>query len=532
MHSVAPEDVDQAVATTTVQGAAGTIVLEGELTWQQKVLLTLEEPSYSTLAQVFSYFILVVICASIASFVLEAEPSLADWTGWYYMEIGSTLVFTIEYLLRFWVCNAFGAPTRLQFLRTPMNILDVVAVLPFYVELLSQSVEGLLGPLRVLRSVRLIRIFRIFRLSRYSMGMAVMIHSLGASVQPLAILVFFLIIGGTLFSSLLYYAEKMYCPDIANMSPAEFALHKEECIDHNFDSSGMRCCDEHGSAIGFASIMDATWWCAVTMTTVGYGDKVPATKLGQFIGGLTILSGIVLISLPVAIVGSRFQAAYEDAELEQQREVLEEKDLAAMAETKKSEGAESSGLPTTTWERSQSDDPGLNRSSSAKQMAGVRAVNTTKDISRKGTMAIRNRSLFRTSSVSGGRKMPRGKTRSRRSGTGWTSQDGETEVDSEEEQDAAIADKSEQLRQDLERLLRRSSLSSATREQVRLVVALLDHIGSTEEELRKLKEKDAANELRISQTFATLCRAYEATRHLDKSRSRQQVNTDTEVAVG
>ncbi|OLP74657.1 hypothetical protein AK812_SmicGene45744, partial [Symbiodinium microadriaticum] len=73
----------------------------GELTWQQKVLLTLEEPrpqaqpSYSTLAQVFSYFILVVICASIASFVLEAEPSLADWTGWYYMEIGSTLVFTI-----------------------------------------------------------------------------------------------------------------------------------------------------------------------------------------------------------------------------------------------------------------------------------------------------------------------------------------------------------------------------------------------------------------------------------------------------
>ncbi|OLP90378.1 Potassium voltage-gated channel subfamily A member 2 [Symbiodinium microadriaticum] len=341
VHSVAPEDVDQAVATTTVQGAAGTIVLEGELTWQQKVLLTLEEPSYSTLAQVFSYFILVVICASIASFVLEEDEQGEQQAGRAAQQQQQQQ--QEQYLLRFWVCNAFGAPTRLQFLRTPMNILDVVAVLPFYVELLSQSVEGLLGPLRVLRSVRLIRIFRIFRLSRYSMGMAVMIHSLGASVQPLAILVFFLIIGGTLFSSLLYYAEKMYCPDIANMSPAEFALHKEECIDHNFDSSGMRCCDEYGSAIGFASIMDATWWCAVTMTTVGYGDKVPATKLGQFIGGLTILSGIVLISLPVAIVGSRFQAAYEDAELEQQREVLEEKDLAAMAETKKSEGAESSG---------------------------------------------------------------------------------------------------------------------------------------------------------------------------------------------
>eukprot|EP00438_Fugacium_kawagutii_P008188 Skav214682 [mRNA] locus=scaffold923:749788:762423:+ [translate_table: standard] len=62
------------------------------------------------------------------------------------------------------------------------------------------------------------------------------------------------------------------------------------------------------------------------MTTVGYGDKVPATKLGQFVGGMTIVSGIVLISLPVAIVGSRFQSAYEDAELERQRLLLEERD--------------------------------------------------------------------------------------------------------------------------------------------------------------------------------------------------------------
>ena len=62
------------------------------------------------------------------------------------------------------------------------------------------------------------------------------------------------------------------------------------------------------------------------MTTVGYGDKVPATKLGQLVGGFTILAGIVLISLPVAIVGSRFETAFEDAELERQRLALEERD--------------------------------------------------------------------------------------------------------------------------------------------------------------------------------------------------------------
>lgn len=280
-----------------------------KLTWQQRLLLTLEEPSYSLTARVISYFMLLTICGTICFFVLEAEPDLADWEGWYALEIFSTAVFTIEYLLRFLVSNAFGSPTRLEFLRSPMNVLDVLAISPFYVELLSQSVA--VGPLAVLRSVRLIRIFRIFRLSRYSMGMSIMIHSLVASVQPLIILLFFLCIGGTLFSSLVYYAEKMYCPDMQQFTEADFLIHRQECRLSYFDARGRRCCDEWGAAWEFRSIMDATWWCVVTMTTVGYGDKVPATKLGQFIGALTILSGIVLISLPVAIVGSRFQSAYE-----------------------------------------------------------------------------------------------------------------------------------------------------------------------------------------------------------------------------
>lgn len=289
---------------------SGSLLLEDiRLTRRQKLLLILEEPSYSLTARIISYFMLLTICGTICFFVLEAEPDLADWEGWYVLEVISTAIFTIEYLLRFLVCNAFGSPTHLEFLRTPMNVLDVLAISPFYVELLSHSVA--VGPLTILRSVRLIRIFRIFRLSRYSMGMNIMLQSLVASVQPLIILVFFLCIGGTLFSSLVYYAEKMYCPDIERLSAAEFETHRKECINTYFDSQGRRCCDEFGAATGFESIMDSTWWCVVTMTTVGYGDKVPATKLGQFVGGLTVLSGIVLISLPVAIVGSRFQTAYE-----------------------------------------------------------------------------------------------------------------------------------------------------------------------------------------------------------------------------
>lgn len=467
---------------------------QGMLTWRQWLLLTLEEPTYSLPARIISYSMLVTICGTICFFVLEAEPELADWEGWYVLEVFTTVVFTLEYLLRFLVCNAFGRPTRLEFLRTPMNVLDVLAISPFYVEHLSQSVAN--GPLAVLRSVRLIRIFRIFRLSRYSMGMSIMIQSLLASVQPLIILVFFLCIGGTLFSSLVYYAEKLYCPDIPNLSTAEFENHRQECQNTNFDSQGRRCCDEFGSAIGFTSIMDSTWWCVVTMTTVGYGDKVPATKLGQFVGGLTILSGIVLISLPVAIVGSRFQTAYEDAELERQRLMLEEKDRTAMEQE----------VTTTTY-----GSPDGGASSSAQTM--TRRVSPDV-LSHKST-----RKWNQTMSV---KKQSSAKSR-KRDGTGTVGGTGSMEdqdyVDSEDAQDMANAETAEQLRAHLQRLRRTSNLTGATREQIRLLLALLDHIRSTEEKLKKLKERDAQMESRLNQSFSTLCRNYESMKRMEKTRT-------------
>eukprot|EP00435_Cladocopium_sp_Y103_P023228 s189_g5.t1 len=463
---------------------------EGKLTWRQQLLLILEEPSYSLTARIISYFMLLTICGTICFFVLEAEPDLADWEGWYVLEVISTAIFTIEYLLRFLVCNAFGSPTHLEFLRTPMNVLDVLAISPFYVELLSQSVA--VGPLTILRSVRLIRIFRIFRLSRYSMGMNIMLQSLVASVQPLIILVFFLCIGGTLFSSLVYYAEKMYCPDIERLSAAEFETHRKECINTDFDSQGRRCCDEFGAATGFTSIMDSTWWCVVTMTTVGYGDKVPATKLGQFVGGLTILSGIVLISLPVAIVGSRFQTAYEDAELERQRLLLEEKDRSAMEQALNSgtselpEGGVSSSAQTI-MKRTVSPD-----------VMSQKSTGRRRDYS--NSMSLRHQS-----------------TKSRkRSGTSSMDPD---DIDSEDLQDMVNAETAEQLRGHLQRLRRTSNLTGATREQIRLLLALLDHIGSTEEKLKKLKERDAQMEARVNQSFSSLCRNYENSKRLEKVRT-------------
>merc|ERR1719473_408493 len=91
-----------------------------------------------------------------------------------------------------------------------MNIFDLMAILPFYLQLFLQNSST--QALRVLRMVRLVRLFRIFKLGRYSSGMRLVAQALLNSFQALWVLVFFLWIGIFLFSSCLYYAEKMSCP--------------------------------------------------------------------------------------------------------------------------------------------------------------------------------------------------------------------------------------------------------------------------------------------------------------------------------
>eukprot|EP00931_Biecheleriopsis_adriatica_P075616 TRINITY_DN49440_c0_g1_i1.p1 TRINITY_DN49440_c0_g1~~TRINITY_DN49440_c0_g1_i1.p1 ORF type:complete len:524 (+),score=96.03 TRINITY_DN49440_c0_g1_i1:54-1625(+) len=454
-------------------------------TWQQKLLLVMEEPASSLLAQIVSYVILSMICLSIVSFVLEAEPNLADFAGWRYIEIISTALFTLEYILRFAVCNAFdGRPTRCEFVRSPMNVMDLIAILPFYLELiLSLFVDDTQGPIRLLRACRLIRIFRIFRLSKYSMGMALMVQSLLASIQPLMILGFFLCIGVTLFSSLLYYAERMYCPNMDKITQADFLRHQQECKGATFDSLGQRCCDKYGSATGFISIRDTFWWSIVTMTTCGYGDKAPATRLGQFIGSLTMLLGIVLISLPVAIVGSKFQSAYEAAELEHERMLLEERDRKALAEkgaAKEDKLYESLQLASDHASQSQQDsraDSDEAPSDPAPQRPVPPAISVEQTVSKKSLSSKRSQHNL---------------------------------IKSDPPPD--LVEKAESLKKELQRLDGKTAMSVAAKEQIKLVLALLENIIATESRLSHLREKDHAMEIHIGNMFAALCRNYEASK--------------------
>jgi len=313
--------------------------------WRIATYLLFEEPRSSQSAQALSVLILVCIVLSITAFLLETEPSLkgiSDET-WLILEVVCTAVFTGEYLVRLLVCDVAGS-TVCKFLQRPMNVVDLFAVLPFYVWLCMQSFK-LAKALGVLRTLRLVRLFRIFKLGRYSSGLQLMMVALKNSSQALWVLCFFLGMGMLLFSSMIYYVEKMMCPErpllaaepLDDGSPrTQLDQYLEECHARRESQHGL-CCDEHDAPLDFPSIIEASWWAIVTMTTVGFGEVRPRTAPGMLVGTLTMLSGILLIALPIAIIGRKFQEAYEkhqprDAGYKEKKAALEDNACPTMIE--------------------------------------------------------------------------------------------------------------------------------------------------------------------------------------------------------
>jgi voltage-gated potassium channel len=152
-------------------------------------------------------------------------------------------------------------PARLAYAFTPAAIVDFVAVAPFLIEAFTDT---------HLRIVVLVRLLRLFKLGRYSTGFQSLFQAIRRERQ--ALLASFLILVSVVLvsASFAYMAERNAQPE------------------------------------AFGSIPDAIWWAITTVTTVGYGDVVPKTVLGRIVGGLTMISGILMIALPVAIIGSSF----------------------------------------------------------------------------------------------------------------------------------------------------------------------------------------------------------------------------------
>ncbi|NYT04991.1 MAG: ion transporter [Methanomicrobiales archaeon] len=219
----------------------------------------------------FDIFIISMICANVVAVMLESVDGIAaSYPGFFYgFEVVSITVFSIEYLLRIWSATEdprYAEPVRgrFRYAATPFALIDLVAILPFFVPFFIPF------DLRFVRSLRLLRIFRVLKMARYSSALRLLggVLKKELPVITIVLLVVFLIL--IMASSLMYYAER--------------------------DAQPM----------AFASIPAAMWWAIVTLTTVGYGDVCPITPLGKFLGAIIALLGIGLIAVPAGVLASGF----------------------------------------------------------------------------------------------------------------------------------------------------------------------------------------------------------------------------------
>jgi len=239
---------------------------------QKQVYILLESPAnHNRVRKFIIYFIAVLILLNVIVVILETTYGLfIEYHPYFFViDLFTVIVFSIEYILRVWVCvrdPRYSSPLtgRIRYAVSPLALVDLIAITPFYLPLVF-PIE-----LRLLRLLRLLRIFRVLKLGRYSNAFETFADVLKSRKEELIITLIMAVIILILASSALYAVEREAQPD------------------------------------KFASIPDAMWWAVVTLATVGYGDVYPITPLGKFISSLVALSAIGLFALPAGILAAGF----------------------------------------------------------------------------------------------------------------------------------------------------------------------------------------------------------------------------------
>lgn len=258
---------------------------------KQEVYILFERPFSSHTAFLVNGVIFLCIILSTITFVCETLPffRVPPFTEWFWqLEIAFVVVFTVEYAARFWSTPE----AKCRFMCRPMNVLDLLAILPVYLEFFllffmsGQEVQDL----RILRVLRLVRVFRLMKIGKYSAEVETLTRSMARSWEALALL------ASLLFSAMVFFG--------AVLVTLERGKWNEEmgCYVRNGDSS----CSP------FESIPMSFYWGVTTMTTVGYGDATPSTPLGKVAACCSMMCGVLIIALPVAVMGEKFVQAYAD----------------------------------------------------------------------------------------------------------------------------------------------------------------------------------------------------------------------------
>lgn len=221
------------------------------------------------LGLIFDYFLVVLIVLNVIAIMLATvDTIMAEYRQLFFVfEVFSVAVFSIEYLLRVWSSvevkndQESHVKARLKYMVSPMAIIDLAAILPFYLGLFI-SLD--------LRFLRVLRLLRVMKLGRYSSAMQLLFDVIKQEYRILLASQFLLVMLMIIASSGIYLIEHQVQP-------------------------------EH-----FSSIPQSMWWAVVTLTTLGYGDVVPITALGRFFAGTITILSLAMVALPSGILASSF----------------------------------------------------------------------------------------------------------------------------------------------------------------------------------------------------------------------------------
>lgn len=230
--------------------------------------------------------LIALIATSVIAVILESMPSMEARFGeeLALFEVITVAIFTVEYLLRLWSSveiesspGVTATQARLKYMTSFHAIIDLLAILPFYLLML-----GTFGSVDM-RFLRAVRLLRVLKLTRYSAAMNMLFLTFRENGKALAAAFLILVTTMLLAASGMYYFER------------------------------------HSQPEAFGSIPAAMWWAFVTLTTVGYGDVTPITAGGKVFGALITVVGIGMVALPTSILASgysqqlqRSTAAYKD----------------------------------------------------------------------------------------------------------------------------------------------------------------------------------------------------------------------------
>lgn len=236
-----------------------------------KIHLILEEKiEQSLISKIIRYFLIILIVFNTIVVSLESIDTISEKykIAFLFFNLFSIIIFTLEYILRVWSCTVWESyqhPVwgRIQYMLTPLALIDLVAFLPFYLPFFHAD-------LRTIRLVRLLKFLQILKVARYSHTLKILGEVFKRQKEELILtltLVIFILLTA---SNLMFYLEHDAQPD------------------------------------KFPDIPSAMWWGIITLTTIGYGDVYPVTPGGRFLGGIVAILGIGLFALPAGIIASGF----------------------------------------------------------------------------------------------------------------------------------------------------------------------------------------------------------------------------------